>query len=283
MEQFWQKLTWFAFNRAQPSGNVEADSSRNRTNLLPEKLHSLLESIIDGPGDHPEIYLTAFTHRSVTHDPQTTATQSNQRLEFLGDAVLDLVISEYLYRLFPESSEGELSSNRAKIVNRKSLAGFAKSMGLAEQLVIGESADHAKIKTSESALADVFESLTGAIYLDKGLDAARTFIMKQVIGHVDFKMIVASEHNYKSRLIEYTQSHRLPPPVYSVIAAEGAEHEKIFTVEVSCAGRVYGKGTAQRKKDAEQYAAREAMEILAREEQEIHPEEQSPSGSILPF
>jgi len=282
MEQFWQKLTGFAFNRAQSSENGEADSCRNRTNLLPENLRTLIDSVAGGTGNNPEIYLTAFTHRSVTHDPRTADTQSNQRLEFLGDAVLDLIISEYLYRLFPESSEGELSNNRAKIVNRKSLAGFAGSMGLAEYLVIGESADNEKIRTSESALADVFESLTGAIYLDKGLEAARSFVMQQVIGHVNFQTIVAAEHNYKSRLIEYTQSRHMDPPVYTVIAAEGAEHEKIFTVEVTCEGRTYGKGTAQRKKDAEQFAAKETMALLANEDHEADALKASDIGSNPP-
>ncbi len=262
MEQFWQKLTSLAFHRSLSGGNGEQASVRRPEVLLPENLDAFLQQVTGGPGDNPEIYLTAFTHRSVTHDPQTSATQSNQRLEFLGDAVLDLVISEYLYSAFPESAEGDLSSNRAKIVNRKSLAGFALGMGLGEHLIIGESAENCKIRCSESALADAFESLTGAIYLDKGLDAARSFVIRQVIGHVDFKNIVASEHNYKSRLIEYTQSHHIPPPLYTVIAQEGAEHEKIFTIEVACAGIVCGRGTAPRKKDAEQLAAREAIDTL---------------------
>lgn len=183
-----------------------------------------------------------------------------------------MVISEYLYRSFPNSAEGDLSSNRAKIVNRKSLAGFAQTMGLGNYLIIGESADCNKIRTSESALADAFESLTGAIYLDKGLDAVRAFVMKQVIEHVDFKTIVASEHNYKSRLIEYTQSHHIPPPVYTVIAQDGAEHEKVFTIEVSCAGCSCGRGSAPRKKDAEQLAAKEAVEMLLHAEQSALPE-----------
>ncbi|MCF8383353.1 MAG: ribonuclease III [Chlorobium sp.] len=272
MEQFWQKLTSLAFHRTLSGDNGEQASVERPEALLPENLHAFLQQVTGGPGNNPEIYLTAFTHRSVTHDPLTSSTQSNQRLEFLGDAVLDLVISEYLYRAFPESAEGDLSSNRSKIVNRKSLAGFALGMGLGKYLIIGESADKNKIRCSESALADAFESLTGAIYLDKGLDAARSFVMKQVIGHVDFKSIVASEHNYKSRLIEYTQSHHIPPPAYTVIAQEGAEHEKIFTIEVACDGIVCGRGTAPRKKDAEQLAAREALVTLLQAGQHPSPE-----------
>lgn len=269
MEPFWQKLTSFALIRNRPPKNGDLSSAETPGKIsLPETIADFILRITGSPGINPGIYLTAFTHRSVTHDVSAASAESNQRLEFLGDAVLDLVISEYLYLTFPESAEGELSSNRAKIVNRKALAGFAQSMGLGEHLIIGESADQSKIRCSESALADAFESLTGAIYLDKGLDAARAFVIKQVIGHVDFQTLVTSEHNYKSRLIEYTQSHHVPPPLYTVVAEVGAEHEKIFTVEVVCAGYICGRGTAPRKKDAEQLAAREALDMLTRAEQE---------------
>ncbi|MBM3163252.1 MAG: ribonuclease III [Chlorobi bacterium] len=271
MEQFWQKLTSLAFHRSLPFKDGGNSLAEKQETPLAETIAAFLQRITGEPAIHPGIYLTAFTHRSVTHDPATSSAESNQRLEFLGDAVLDLVISEYLYRIFPESAEGELSSNRSKIVNRKALAGFALSMGLGEHLMIGESADHHKIRCSESALADAFESLTGAIYLDRGLDAARAFVMKQVIEHADFKTIVASEHNYKSRLIEYTQSHHMLPPLYTVVAEEGAEHEKIFTVEVSFTGNVCGRGTAPRKKDAEQLAARQALEMLTQAEQDLPP------------
>ncbi|UWX57482.1 ribonuclease III [Chlorobaculum sp. MV4-Y] len=210
------------------------------------------------------IYRTALTHRSVLHDHHSGEhkPESNQRLEFLGDAVLDLLISEHLFKQFPGSDEGHLSSNRAKIVNRKSLAAFARELELGKHLIIGESADKQKIRTSESALADAIEALVGAIYLDQGLAGAERFITNHVIARVDLHKLVESEYNYKSRLIEYTQSRQLPPPLYTVIAEEGAEHEKTFVVEVSCNGQPLGKGTAPRKKDAEQLAAREAMIVL---------------------
>lgn len=264
MEPLWQKLTSLALShsRGKRPGTKKTGIS------LPASIEALIRNLTGDPGTDPGIYLTAFTHRSVTHDWQLPAAVSNQRLEFLGDTVLDLIISEYLYRAFPESDEGTLSSSRAKIVNRKALAAFAQSMGLGEHLIIGESADDDRIRSSESALADVFESLTGAIYLDKGLEAARSFVMKQVIEHDSFKTLVASEQNYKSRLIEYTQSHHIPPPFYTVVAETGAEHEKIFTVEVACADYICGKGSAPRKKDAEQLAAKEAIEILARAAEE---------------
>ncbi|MEI8031721.1 MAG: ribonuclease III [Chlorobiaceae bacterium] len=261
MEQFWQKVTSIAFNR---SGKTPLPIESEGLNALtaPATI-DFLQALVGETGRNLPIYLTALTHRSVVHDPATpNLIESNQRLEFLGDSVLGLLVSEYLFRQLPGSAEGELSSNRAKIVNRKALAGFAESIGLGPQLIIGESADRNRIAQSESALADAFESLIGAIYLDKGIEGAFDFLRKHVIEHVNFKSIVAAEHNYKSRLIEYTQSHRLPPPLYTVLEEAGAEHEKTFTVGVYCSEELLGRGTAQRKKDAEQLAAREAMDHL---------------------
>ncbi|NTV92132.1 MAG: ribonuclease III [Chlorobiaceae bacterium] len=266
MEQFWQKLTLFAFKRSDDAGEPVSKKivPENSVITLTPATADFLETFAGSKGGNLFLYQTALTHRSVVHDHEhaSPAVQSNQRLEFLGDAVLGLLISDYLFRNFPDSREGELSSNRAKIVNRKSLAGFALTIGLGNHLIIGESADHNKIRSSESALADAFESLIGAIYLDKGLDAAFDFVMKQITEHEDFRNIVAREHNYKSRLIEYTQSHHLQPPSYNVIAEEGAEHEKTFTVAVSVDDRLIGRGTAPRKKDAEQLAAKEAIEWI---------------------
>ena len=244
-------------------GADESEKSYRAECALSDETVAYLQQLIGEPGSNLLLYQTALTHRSVVHDPATPCLiESNQRLEFLGDSVLGMLISEYLFKGFPESAEGELSSNRAKIVNSKSLAGFARSLNLGDHLILGESADHHKIRNSESALADAFESLIGAIYLDKGIKAAFDFVLHHIIEHVNFKTIVAAEHNYKSRLIEHTQSNHLPPPLYTVITEIGAEHEKSFTVSVSCSDQILGTGTAQRKRDAEQLAAKEAMERI---------------------
>ncbi|TLU88095.1 MAG: ribonuclease III [Chlorobium sp.] len=266
MERFWQKITALAFNRSNDPVAEETAAT-----VLPPAFAGLssktivfIQNFAGLKQGNVSLYLTALTHRSVVHDPSTQdIIESNQRLEFLGDSVLGLIISEYLFRQLPESAEGELSSNRSKIVNRKALAGFARTLELGDHLLIGESADRNKIKNSESALADAFESLIGAIYLDKGIGAASDFIQMHVIEHVDFSSIVSADHNYKSRLIEYTQSHHQPPPIYTVTEESGAEHEKTFTITVSCSGQLLGSGTAPRKKDAEQLAAKEAMKHLA--------------------
>ena len=267
MANLWQKLMSLPFLRTEASGEPYGGSlDANSPSLDPATL-SYLERLTGCPCKRRLIYRIALTHRSVLHDHQgqKECPESNQRLEFLGDAVLDLLISEHLFKLFPESDEGYLSSNRAKIVNRKALAAFARELKLGEHLIIGESANRQNIRTSDSALADVFEALVGAIYLDQGLDGAKRFIINHVITMVDVNRIVEVEFNYKSRLIEFTQRCQLPQPLYTVVTEDGAEHEKTFTIEVSCNGIPFGKGTAPRKKDAEQLAAREAMKRLESE------------------
>ncbi|HHE08075.1 MAG TPA: ribonuclease III [Chlorobaculum parvum] len=253
--------------RAEASDEPYGGSSDANSPDLDSATLAYLERLTGRPCNRRLIYRIALTHRSLPHDHQGQKKhpESNQRLEFLGDAVLDLLISEHLFKLFPESDEGHLSSNRAKIVNRKALAAFAHELKLGEHLIIGESANRQKIRTSDSALADAFEALVGAIYLDQGLDGAKRFIMEHVITMVDLNRLIEEEFNYKSRLIEFTQSHQLPQPVYTVVAEEGAEHEKTFVIEVSCNGIPLGKGSAPRKKDAEQLAAREAMKRLENE------------------
>jgi ribonuclease-3 len=265
MAHLWQKLTSLSFLRPDDAGQEEkahTESSGAGPILAPDTAE-YLERLTGQPCNHM-IYRTALTHRSLQHDPHLAGQmpESNQRLEFLGDAVLDLLISEYLFKQFPSSDEGHLSNNRAKIVNRKSLAGFALHLGLGEHLIIGDSGDKQRIRTSESALADVFESLIGAIYLGQGHEGARRFIMTHIVAMIDLNRIVDEEYNHKSRLIEFTQSRQLPPPLYVVIAEKGAEHEKTFTIQVSCQNIALGQGTAPRKKDAEQIAAREAMQML---------------------
>ena len=276
MGNLWQKLTSLPLLRSEASDEPYGGSPDATSPDLAAATLSHLEYLTGRPCSRRQIYRTALTHRSLLHDHQgeSERPESNQRLEFLGDAVLDLLISEHLFRLYPESDEGHLSSNRAKIVNRKALAAFARELKLGEHLIIGESANLQKIRTSDSALADAFEALVGAIYLDQGLDGAKRFIMNHVITMVDLNRIVEAEFNYKSRLIEFSQSHQLPQPVYTVVAEEGAEHEKTFVIEVSCNGIPLGKGTAPRKKDAEQLAAREAMKRLE-SENPFRPTEES--------
>jgi ribonuclease-3 len=278
MSQLWQKLTSLNFLRNESfgdSGNSHRKGGSGELSPLDQDTITWLEELTGRSCRRITLYRTALTHRSVLHDlpPDADQHESNQRLEFLGDAVLDLLISEHLFKRFPTSDEGHLSNNRSKIVNRRSLANFAAGLSLGERLIIGDSADRQRIRSSESALADAFEALIGAIYLDQGISGAERFIMTHVISKVDLQRIVEEEYNYKSRLIEYAQARQLPQPIYCVIAEEGAEHEKTFTIEVSCKGLILGRGRAPRKKDAEQLAAREAMSLLDDRDPFIPPPE----------
>ncbi|RDD31114.1 ribonuclease III [Prosthecochloris sp. ZM] len=268
MEHFWHKIGKIAFNRSESVPQTSQTSSEACTGneALCNAIRTYVEQLIRQPCASVDIYKTAFTHRSFVHDQHQGSSpapfDSNQRLEFLGDAVLDLIISEHLYKLFPESDEGALSSTRSKIVNRKSLADFAQAIALGNQLIIGESADEEKIRKSEATMADAFEALIGAIYLDKGLPAVQRFIDDHVMTIVDVRKLATIEHNHKSRLIEFAQANQLSHPQYTIIREEGAEHQKTFTVEVSFDGKPFGTGTAARKKDAEQAAARRALLVL---------------------
>jgi ribonuclease-3 len=262
LDQLWQRLMAFG-NSGSLGASEKTDADCSSSTTLSAETVAYLTNLLGEAGSTMMLYQTALTHRSFVHNPATQEPlESNQRLEFLGDSVLGLLVSDYLFRNFPASAEGELSSTRAKIVNSRSLAGFARTLSLGNHIILGELPDHQNIRGSESALADAFESLIGAIYLDKGLQKAYDFIIRHIIEHVNFNSIVAAEHNYKSRLIEYTQSHHLPPPLYALLAEAGAEHAKTFTVTVSCNEELLGRGTARRKKDAEQLAAKEAMERI---------------------
>ncbi len=205
MEQLWQKIS------ALPIFSAELKTGSALT-ATPESIEFVSRLLGRKLGDM-RFYTTALTHRSAVHDPSTPLnTHSNQRLEFLGDAILGLVITDYLFRELPDSPEGELSNTRAKIVNRKSLAGFARSIKIGDHLILGESADHAKIRVSESTLADALEAFIGAIWLDRGISAATSFINEHVIEHRRFNTLITAENNHKSRLIEHTQALHLPPP-----------------------------------------------------------------------
>ncbi|ANT63944.1 MULTISPECIES: ribonuclease III [Prosthecochloris] len=262
MEHFWQKigrLTPFRPKREElllPQHDI--DDNRPDHDVPGVVDYAALETLLNHTCDDSQLYAMALTHRSCLQDADEPLI-SNQRLEFLGDAVLDLIVSEELYTQFPDYDEGLLSSNRAKIVNGKSLAAFARKLDLGNLVIVGPSADKARIRQSDATLADAFEALVGAIYLDKGLDAARAFIRDKVLDETNLTKLTSSEHNYKSRLIEYTQARQLEHPRYIVVEESGAEHEKIFLVEVRIGEETWGRGSGSRKKEAEQHAAMEAI------------------------
>jgi len=204
------------------------------------------------------LFSQALLHRSFLQrtDPPNS---SNERLEFLGDSILNLVVGEYLFHHFPDAPEGELTKLRSRLVSRKALATYAREIQLAEFIFMSPSAAQATGKGSDTIIADTYEALIAAIYLDGGYEEARKFIERQVLAAMEKGSVVTEDQNYKSMLLEYAQAHGWGVPRYSVIQEEGPDHDRTFTVEVVLNNTRHGVGKGKNKKEAEQSAAGEAL------------------------
>jgi len=200
----------------------------------------------------------ALTHSSRAHE-EGDLLGGNERLEFLGDAVLDLVISELLMQLRPDVREGVLSQARAAAVNQTSLAEHASAIGLPRFVRLGRGEEQSGGRSKASILANVFEAVIGALYLDAGLEPARSFIRKQFEGSLELRSELVDP---KTRLQEWLQKRGDPSPKYVLDLAQGPDHAREFSVSVHGAGRVLGSGSGRSKREAEQAAAREALRVL---------------------
>ena len=215
----------------------------------------------------PSLLGTALKHRSflnLTNEPRTA---SNERLEFLGDAVLDLVVTHFLYEKFPNKTEGHLSKVKSILVSKPVLADIAsEQMQLGKYILMNRGEEKTGGRQRKSILADAFESLIGAIYLDQGLTAAEQFIHNYLIK--DYKQILRKSlyKNYKSVLLEYAQGTGKGLPEYRVVEENGPDHAKEFVITVSIGKEVLGEGKGKSKKIAEQEAAKQAVKKLAIEE-----------------
>jgi ribonuclease III len=202
----------------------------------------------------PQLLALALVHRSAL----ARAGQNNEKLEFLGDAVLDLAISDLLMERFPTADEGELSKRRAALVNARVLAAKAAAMNLGAELRLGRGEEKSGGRKKASILAAAFEAVIGAVYLDGGFGAAR-----EVVSHHFREDLVRaggeSPIDHKSRLQEITQQVFHETPTYALVQASGPDHDRAFVVEISIAGRLSGRGEGKSKKEAEQQAALEAL------------------------
>jgi ribonuclease-3 len=202
----------------------------------------------------------ALTHRSYSHVTSRNRDASNERMEFLGDSVLGLAVSQFVYLQFPDRPEGALSKMKSLLVSRKVLSSVSRDAGLGEYILLSGEESEMGGRERESILSDVYEGVIGAIYLDQGYRAASKFIHDTLLVEIN-DILKDEEHtNYKSLLQEFVQSRRLSHPMYRVHGEQGPEHEKEFAVEVVVKGEVWGLGRGKNKKDAEQAAAREALE-----------------------
>ena len=200
---------------------------------------------------------TALTHSSSTSDKRL----DNERLEFFGDAVLDLVIREYLYHNYPNRQEGDLTEAKSAVVCRTSLVKAAKRIGLKPFLTLGRGMGKRRA-VPDSLLADAYEAVVAAIYIDGGYQPARNFILATLGDEIPFAVERASSTNYKSTLQKLLQQQKRPLPAYRVLGSTGPEHSRIFQVAVLIEGKEMGRGSGSSKKAAEQEAARLALDSL---------------------
>ena len=208
----------------------------------------------------PELRATALTHRSFAFEQGLPA--NNERLEFLGDAVLGLVVTGMAYRTFPDLAEGELAKLRASIVNMTSLAEVARSLGLGGAVRLGKGEEMSGGRDKASILADALEAMFGAVYLDQGLDAATRLIERLFRPRMTAYARGEGERDYKTILQELASQDLRSLPEYR-IAERGPDHQKEFTATVFLAGQPWGTGTGRSKKEAEQQAAHEAWQRLS--------------------
>lgn len=225
-----------------------------------------IERVTGHPIRDLSLYEKALTHRSLLRSKPHSVRKSNERLEFLGDAILGMVVAEYLFQEFPDRAEGFLTRLRAKLVNKKALASSASSLQLGELILMSKAIADTTGRTSESILSDAFEAIIGAIYLDLGMEAARSFVVRTVLKRVNLAELASLRDNYKSNLLEFAQARQWPQPSYRVKEETGPSHDKIFTVEVFLSNKLLGEGTAKSKKEAEQIAADAALKTLVEQE-----------------
>ena len=202
----------------------------------------------------------ALTHSSYANERWHNSLMSNERLEFLGDSILGMVVAEYLYKTFPDRPEGELTRMRADMVCEKTLASVAARIDLGRHLMLGNGEEQGGGRSRDSILADAVESVIAASFLDGGMNAARQFIEKFILVEVPVKKL----HNtdYKTALQELVQQKKNQTLSYALVGESGPDHDKRFEVEVSLNGCVIGVGSGSSKKRAEQMAAQAALEKL---------------------
>lgn len=205
----------------------------------------------------------ALTHSSFANEVRNGYT-SNERLEFLGDSVLSVIVSDYIYKQFPDMPEGDLTRMRAALVCEKTLCEFSREIGMGEFLLLGKGEDRCGGRDRDSILADAFEAVLAAIYLDGGMEAARCHVMRFVLRELAHEESDAVK-DYKTALQQIVQRNPEENVNYILTGETGPDHDKRFTVEVHLNSNVIGTGCGKNKKQAEQMAAKQALELMGEE------------------
>ena len=229
--------------------------------MVYEKVREL-EKRLEYNFHQPSLLIQALTHKSYANENRLGMAGHNERLEFLGDTVLDFIISDFIMKLCPDSPEGDLSKLRAVVVSEPNLSKVAARLGLGEYLFLGKGEEQTGGRGKPSLLANAMEAIIAAVYLDAGLDEAYHFIRNNF--EKDIKAMVSGGmvYDYKTELQEACQSMFGELPKYTVVNETGPDHQKVFEVEIEAQGRALGKGSGKSKKEAEQHAAQVALETL---------------------
>lgn len=209
--------------------------------------------------NNQELLTTALTHRSALNEDNSQSPVSNERLEFLGDAVLELAATEFLYNQFPDTQEGLLTAYRSALVKTSTLAQIATDLDLGEKLHMSKGEEATGGRTNASLLADTMEAVIGALYLDQGYDTVKEFLSQVLFVEVEDILENKLYKDAKSHLQEVVQARGSATPIYQVVSETGPDHDKEFTINVLVEGQVVGSGTGSSKQRAQRAAARKAL------------------------
>jgi len=209
-----------------------------------------------------ELLNLGFSHRSYANE-QADGTDSNERLEFFGDSVIGLVVSEYLLTALPDKNEGDMAKIKSFVVSEDTLAGIAMRLRLDNFILIGKGEEYSGGRSKKALLADAMEAIIGAYYLDSGFKAARTFVRALFVPEIEKVLEDRHRKDYKTLLQEYVQKKFRSYPRYRVVERKGPDHNRVFWIEVSVNNRTYGPGSGGNKKEAEQAAASLAYRALS--------------------
>lgn len=210
---------------------------------------------------NPKLKTLTFTHRSYLNE-STEVVESNERLEFLGDSILSFIVSSFIYENYPHLKEGELTSLRSVLTNTITLYKFAEMLKLGDHLQLSRGEEATGGRTNKSILANTFEALLGGIFLDQGIDAARTFVHEVIIKNMDEVVSDQGLKDPKSMLQERTQEMHKTSPVYKIVKEEGPDHSKIYTTGVFLNEKLLAEGTGKSKQEAEKNAAQNALKNI---------------------
>ncbi len=211
--------------------------------------------------NNEQLHQQAFIHRSYLNESKKHL-ESNERLEFLGDSILSFVVSDHLYKTYPQFDEGILTNLRSLVVNTKNLARAGKRLEFGKYLLLSRGEEDSKGRENESILANTFEAFIGALFMDQGIDAVREFLYQTIIPDIEEYVQKKVFKDPKSLLQEYVQSKKQHSPLYKVLQEEGPAHAKRFTIGVFVGNELMGEGAGKSKQEAEEKAAEEALEKI---------------------